>query len=1143
MPDLPDIAVVIACHDLGRTLEDALDSVLAQTRPADEIVVVDDGSTDVLTRQVLARLRRPRTWVLERPHGGVAATRNHGVSVTTAPYVLLLDGDDLLAPRALEVLAGRLDADPALDFVSCEVQAFEGASYRWRPPSLTAVGALTRGSPHVSTLFRRTVWDVAGGFDPSLEAYEDLEFWLRVIRSGFRGDVIAEPLLHYRVRPDSRYRSAIDPDRYRRTIARVLDKHADLVASQGIDLLREKHAFLLGLRDHRAWLMERREALAKSLAALSSEMSGLNARRESEPGRAGVHVGNAMPRWSESRLRAGVERFLAEVRYWIRGRVLVVSDVPWALHALDVPRWDVEARDGVRRVPLQALVPEGARAADSVVAVVFTPEGLSEARLQTILAVLAPPGALVLVAPVLSAGPALAELQHEPPAAETALRNALARVLPLDAFDVASRPDGLVTAVVCPRTAPRVPWSWRRRGAMPLARPAGGLVLAYHRVARLDPDTHRLCISPEQFAAQLHYLHDWCTVMPLLDLLAAAREDALPPRAVALTFDDGYLDALTTVAPMLRAFAMPATFFVNTGSLAAEQEAWHDELERIVMSEEGGRAALDLEVDRTALHLDTSTPEARQNALMTLHGRMLGAGVASRRDLVDALRRSSGGPRAARPERRLLLGHEVRTLADSPGCQVGSHSVHHLWLPRHPPAVQHEEVLRAKRDLENLLNGSITTFAYPYGAHDEALAEVVRSAPHLVAVTVDAGLVTAATGWMRVPRVEVPAGDEATLHALLGRWFSDGNGDAISAPFLRASAVDGASGSGAPFLRDRKYVANERLAREESQAGAVVLRSRPRFLIVDPSSRCNARCVMCPVSFRPPEDHGQDVSPEVLERLAPVVPTASHVNLFSSGEPTVARHIAGLVRQVGALANPRAVIWLSTNGKRLPDSFLDCLDSPQVGLQFSVDGGTKEVFEAIRRGITFEQLLHSLDCVRARRGSRPYPRLAFSSTISKRNLHDLANIFRLAQQYGVEHVYFYDEDPEVPEEERFVLDDRDRPAFEAQLPFIEGTGVGYSNGLHFRGLDGLRATEPPVPADAPTVRCLAPWNVFHQRADGTVRTCCTLRRSMGDLGRQTFEEVWNGPKYVGLRRAFVEQRGIPGTCYRCTDPLRGWGGA
>ena len=101
-------------------------------------------------------------------------------------------------------------------------------------------------------------------------------------------------------------------------------------------------------------------------------------------------------------------------------------------------------------------------------------------------------------------------------------------------------------------------------------------------------------------------------------------------------------------------------------------------------------------------------------------------------------------------------------------------------------------------------------------------------------------------------------------------------------------------------------------------------------------------------------------------------------------------------------------------------------------------------------------------------------------------------------------------------------------------------GIRYSNGLTFRGADGLRAAVPERPASPPALHCRAPWSVLHVRADGIVRTCCTLRTAMGDLSRQSVDEVWNGPQYVELRRAFVQQSGIPGTCYRCTDPLRTW---
>jgi len=86
----------------------------------------------------------------------------------------------------------------------------------------------------------------------------------------------------------------------------------------------------------------------------------------------------------------------------------------------------------------------------------------------------------------------------------------------------------------------------------------------------------------------------------------------------------------------------------------------------------------------------------------------------------------------------------------------------------------------------------------------------------------------------------------------------------------------------------------------------------------------------------------------------------------------------------------------------------------------------------------------------------------------------------------------------------------------------------------------LPAAEGGAAPDEP-MRCLAPWKVFYVRADGGVRTCCTLRSSMGDLSTQSFEDVWNGGAYTRLRRAFVEQTGFPAACLTCTDPLRTWG--
>lgn len=334
---------------------------------------------------------------------------------------------------------------------------------------------------------------------------------------------------------------------------------------------------------------------------------------------------------------------------------------------------------------------------------------------------------------------------------------------------------------------------------------------------------------------------------------------------------------------------------------------------------------------------------------------------------------------------------------------------------------------------------------------------------------------------------------------------------------------------------------NNNLSRKECLAQKLALRSKPQFLIIDPTSRCNSRCVMCHQSFRAPSDHGEDLPLAVFEKVKPLIPTASHINLFSTGEPFLAEEIIFFLKETRKRSNTNASICISTNGKRIPPKVLDCLLTRQMVLQFSVDAGTREVFESIRRGIFFDEICHSLQQVNKLKNGRNYPLLSFSCTISKRNIHDIGAIFAIAKRFNVEQVIFYEEDPEVPEEERYLLDETDRPIFNAQLPFIESTGIRQYNGLVFHGKTLKTAASPLADKGRARLDCIAPWKVFHLRADGSVRTCCTLRASMGNLKMVSFEEIWNGKEYIRLRQAFVEQTGIPTTCLSCTDPLRTWG--
>src|SRR5262245_35333532 len=115
----PRVSVVVPCFDLGRYLDEAIDSVLAQTFHDLEIVVVDDGSTDPFTCELLDRYDRPKTQLLRQSNRGPAAARNAGIRATTGHYVCCLDADDRLLPTYLEKAIQVLQQAPDVGFVSC----------------------------------------------------------------------------------------------------------------------------------------------------------------------------------------------------------------------------------------------------------------------------------------------------------------------------------------------------------------------------------------------------------------------------------------------------------------------------------------------------------------------------------------------------------------------------------------------------------------------------------------------------------------------------------------------------------------------------------------------------------------------------------------------------------------------------------------------------------------------------------------------------------------------------------------------------------------------------------------------------------------------------------------------------------------
>ena len=193
------ISVVIPTYNRADLLVEALQSVLAQTRPADEIIVVDDGSTDHTLRRLAPFLSD--ITLVHQPRRGVSAARNRGIRMARGKWIAFLDSDDLWLPDKLNTQAQYLCRHPRCLIVQTD-EIWLRNSKRWNPkryhrkPHGRCFPRLLERcliSPSAVMLQRRLLLDV-GLFDESLPACEDYDLWLRI---GCRHDIdlIEKPLV------------------------------------------------------------------------------------------------------------------------------------------------------------------------------------------------------------------------------------------------------------------------------------------------------------------------------------------------------------------------------------------------------------------------------------------------------------------------------------------------------------------------------------------------------------------------------------------------------------------------------------------------------------------------------------------------------------------------------------------------------------------------------------------------------------------------------------------------------------------------------------------------------------------------------------------------------------------------------------
>lgn len=298
-----------------------------------------------------------------------------------------------------------------------------------------------------------------------------------------------------------------------------------------------------------------------------------------------------------------------------------------------------------------------------------------------------------------------------------------------------------------------------------------GLILGYHRINRLPWDPFRLAVSPESFAQQLKILQKHANVIPLHELVEARASGEIPPRSVAITFDDGYADYLSVAQPLLQQAGLPSTLFISTGYLG--REFWWDTLTSLVSSI---NPANPLTVDAGGSTFEWR-PESepgihdRSILLLDLHKFLMPLSLNECSECLKQLAESSGLTIKEKRDDLAMTESELKQLASDDLTEIGCHTVSHPMLARLEAGQQRSEVMQSKQTLEALTGHPVNGFSFPYGSQSAASVQLVEECGFTHACASHNDVVWRNSNPFCLPRIWIPDCMGDVFLKLIRRWL------------------------------------------------------------------------------------------------------------------------------------------------------------------------------------------------------------------------------------------------------------------------------------------------------------------------------------------------------------------------------------
>lgn len=259
-----NVSIIMPCFNDGAYIEEAIQSVLNQTYKDIEIIVINDGSTDEFTNNLLKEnMWGSKVKLIDTAGVGPAGARNIGISQARGKYILPVDSDDRIECTYVQKAIDIMKQNDKVGVVYCQAELFGEQSGRWDLPNYSLEKMLLDNIVFVTAMFYKEDWEKVNGFNEKMKnGMEDYDFWLSILETEKEIYQIPEVLFFYRIKPVSR------TTRFQKSMEQVVDTYRQIYKNHPILYSRYKALYANILRDELIHQLFLNRALKESIGCI-----------------------------------------------------------------------------------------------------------------------------------------------------------------------------------------------------------------------------------------------------------------------------------------------------------------------------------------------------------------------------------------------------------------------------------------------------------------------------------------------------------------------------------------------------------------------------------------------------------------------------------------------------------------------------------------------------------------------------------------------------------------------------------------------------------------------------------------------------------------------------------------------------------